>query len=252
MPHPHEATEKTPEMKFYYHPPPQRLPPPYYHAPTAQLPAYDHYRHPHYPTPPPPITRFTGAPPPPRQSSLPPPVVYVHPSLASKNKTSEVIYDIRDADVLCGRGAPSNYHAGNKYFRKLVNQFQSSYIAARRIDKPEIATHIVDLVRERGGRFLKRTKMQGVGPSGHFAWQDIGEQRSYEKACQALREGAPELRRKLASKEMAAAALCNLDSVGSSGSHHSPSSIYRYHPEERDCASTTRDESFSSHEARDA
>lgn len=60
---------------------------------------------------------------------------------------------------------------------------------------------IVKLVKERGGRFLKRTKVHGAGPSGHFCWQDIGEQRAYEKACQALREGAPEIRRRLAAKD---------------------------------------------------
>ena len=54
----------------------------------------------------------------------------------------------------------------------------------------------------------------------HFFWvdppthrQDIGEQRAYEKACQALREGAPNLRAKVAAKEVAAAALC-LDNLG--------------------------------------
>lgn len=85
-------------------------------------------------------------------------------------QASEYIYEVRENDVLCGRGAPSQYQAGNKFFRDIVERFQSSYIAARRIDKPEIATHIVDMVRERGGRFLKRIKVQGVGPSGHFCW----------------------------------------------------------------------------------
>ena len=60
------------------------------------------------------------------------------------------------------------------------------------------------IVRERGGRFLKRTKRPGLGPSGHFAWEDVGDQRAYEKACQALRENAPEIRRRLASQELAA------------------------------------------------
>ncbi len=40
--------------------------------------------------------------------------------------------------------------------------------------------------------------------------QDIGDQRAYEKACQALREGQPDVRRKLAAKEIAAAALCSI------------------------------------------
>jgi hypothetical protein len=61
------------------------------------------------------------------------------------------------------------------------------------------------IIRERGGRFLKRTKNPGLGPSGHFCWEDVGEQRAYEKACQALRENAPEIRRRLTSQDQLAA-----------------------------------------------
>lgn len=46
--------------------------------------------------------------------------------------------------------------------------------------------------------------MPGLGPSGHFCWKDIGHQRAYEKACQALRENAPEIRRRLVAQELAA------------------------------------------------
>lgn len=153
----------------------------------------------------------------------PPPVVYTRPNQSQaahksvdhrKPASLEYIYDLRDTDVLCGRGAPSNFHGGNRFFKELVNQYQSSYLAARRTDKPEIANEIVNHVQERGGRFLKRVKLQGRGPAGHFCWQEIGQQRAYEKACQALREGAPELRRKLAAREIAAAALC-LDRLNS-------------------------------------
>lgn len=114
----------------------------------------------------------------PRPRTPPPPhVIYVHPNTSANIEkisleahATEYIYEVNENDVLCGRGAPSQYQAGNKFFREIVERFQSSYIAARRIDKPEIATHIVDMVRERGGRFLKRIKVQGVGPSGHFCW----------------------------------------------------------------------------------
>jgi hypothetical protein len=166
------------------------------------------------------------------------------------------VYDLREADVLCGRGAPSNFHGGNRIFKDLVVHYQSSYLAARRHDKPDIAAAIVQHIHDRGGRFLKRIKMEGRGPMGHFCWyvffflfvvvvallslffdlssppltrislrlfsfhlpdhqqrrpknrQEIDQQRAYEKACQALREGAPELRRQLAAKEIAAAASC--------------------------------------------
>jgi hypothetical protein len=126
-------------------------------------------------------------------------------------EATELIYDVNDHDILCGRGAPTSWHPGNQFFRLLVDKYQSQYIAAKRMDKPEIAMHVVALIRERGGRFLKRTKVVSTSSSprssspsrGHFAWQDIGEQRSYEKVCQALREGAPEIRKQLAAKEMA-------------------------------------------------
>jgi len=116
----------------------------------------------------------------------------------------DLIYDIRENDVLCGRGAPTTYHPGNQFFKDLVTKYQPTYIASRRSDKPQIATQIVDIVRGRGGRFLKRTKRPGLGPSGHFCWEDVGDQRAYEKACQALRENAPEIRRRIAAEEIAA------------------------------------------------
>jgi hypothetical protein len=134
---------------------------------------YNHHSHisysPGQPSLPPPIQRNRTPP--------PPHVIYVHPSSPNKLSTksnepnaNDLIYDVRENDVLCGRGAPSQFQAGNRFFREIVERFQSSYIAARRIDKPEIAIHIVDMVRESGGRFLKRIKVQGVGPSGHFCW----------------------------------------------------------------------------------
>ena len=112
-------------------------------------------------------------------------------------KNTPVVPDVRDSDVLCGRGAPTSWHPGNQYFRSLVEHYQSAYLAARRADKPEIAMRVVHTIQESGGRFLKRTKNYGAGPSGHFVWEDIGENRAYEKACQALREGAPEIRRQM-------------------------------------------------------
>jgi hypothetical protein len=101
-----------------------------------------------------------------------------------------------------GRGAPVNYHPGNQYFRSIVKSFQPEYLGSKRADKPEVACLVVERIRERGGRFLKRTKLPGIGLCGHFCWVDIGEQRAYEKACQALREGAPEILRQLAAHEL--------------------------------------------------
>jgi len=51
---------------------------------------------------------------------------------------------------------------------------------------------ILDVVKDRGGRFVRRKKS-----AGHFCWETIGDKAAYERVCQALREGAPELRRKM-------------------------------------------------------
>eukprot|EP00977_Amphora_coffeiformis_P014733 scaffold4214_cov172-Amphora_coffeaeformis.AAC.4 len=73
-----------------------------------------------------------------------------------------------------------------------------------------------DVLCGRGGRFLKRTKSPG-----RFGWKEIGEQRAYEKACQALRENAPEIRRRLAAQELAAVSssdsISQTDGAGTAG-----------------------------------
>jgi hypothetical protein len=85
--------------------------------------------------------------------------------------STDLVYDVSNVDVLCGRGAPSLYHVGNQQFRRLVEAYQSQYMAARRLDKPDIAMRIVQVIRSRGGRFLKRTKvLSDMGTSGHFGW----------------------------------------------------------------------------------
>ena len=98
---------------------------------------------------------------------------------------TEVITQVEEADVLCGRGGETNNHPGNIQYRNLVKQYQRLYLKAKRRDKPKIARQIVDTVRRRNGRFLKK--------DASF-WRDVGNNKAREKTSQALREGAPELR----------------------------------------------------------
>jgi hypothetical protein len=62
-----------------------------------------------------------------------------------------------------------------------------AYIQAKRGEKPRIAQTIVHLVRQNGGRFVKRKE-------GTATWTDVGNVKAREKTSQALREGAPVLR----------------------------------------------------------
>lgn len=97
-------------------------------------------------------------------------------------------------DVLCGRGACIDSHPGNESFRKLVNKRKRVYLAACfRQEKRLVAYSIVSDIRDIGGRFLAKNDSTGK-------WHDIGDDKSREKASQALRENAPIIRAKIAKK----------------------------------------------------
>ena len=75
-----------------------------------------------------------------------------------------------------------------------MKRHQDKYLKAKNTDKPAVACLIVELIRKRGGRFLR--KCGETTAQGNVLWYDIGNGRAREKTCQALREGAPEIRRK--------------------------------------------------------
>lgn len=85
-------------------------------------------------------------------------------------------------DVLCGRGGGTNTQIGNRRFRTLVQEFQPTYLLCRRKEKPLIARTIVLIVRNRGGRFLKKQEDEG-------AYYEVGDEKAEAKTSQALREG---------------------------------------------------------------
>eukprot|EP00934_Nitzschia_sp_Nitz4_P003424 Nitzschia sp. Nitz4//scaffold22_size323478//317811//319128//NITZ4_000598-RA/size323478-snap-gene-0.575-mRNA-1//-1//CDS//3329543210//3414//frame0 len=161
----------------YEYPPPQSTPSCQYHYPTAPGPCYSQY--PGFGTPPPPHVSYPYY----HQPWGPPTMApYIDP-----------ITDVKPHDVLSGRGGATNSHSGNRAFRQLVKEYQSEYLAAKKRDKPSVAAIIVDKIREKGGRFLKK---YSTSPDGQVLWMEIGDDRAKEKTAQALREGAPEIRRK--------------------------------------------------------
>lgn len=118
-----------------------------------------------------------------------------HPQHSSSHGNAEsfrFIRQINNNDVLCGRGGATNSHIGNRAFRHLVKQYKDKYLKAKKKEKPNVAGEIVDKIRslDPPGRFLKKDRDTGY-------WLDIGDMRAKEKTSQALREGAPLIRRKL-------------------------------------------------------
>lgn len=136
------------------------------------------------------------------RTSTPPPV------------SSEAIpdSDINDKDVLSGRGGGTNNHPGNKEFRSLVDQYRSEYVLSKKWAKREIARNIVESIRSKGGRFLKKEGSM---------WCDIGDQKAREKTSQALREGlAAKMRAAYAESSGASTAATHQDASPNSQRHH--------------------------------
>jgi hypothetical protein len=100
----------------------------------------------------------------------------------SKIPLCESPADINSYDVLCGRGGGTNSQIGNRRFRKLVQEFQPTYLLARRKEKPLLARTIVLIIRKRGGRFLKKDEETGE-------LFEVGDGKAEAKTSQALREG---------------------------------------------------------------
>jgi hypothetical protein len=94
----------------------------------------------------------------------------------------ESLSDVNTYDVLCGRGGGTNSQVGNRRFRKLVQDFQPTYLLARRKEKPLLARTIVLIIRKRGGRFLKKDDDSGE-------MFEVGDFKAEAKTSQALREG---------------------------------------------------------------
>ena len=74
----------------------------------------------------------------------------------------------------------------------MVNSKKCLYLHSSKRDKPSVSKGIVQAIRNLNppGRFLQRDELTGT-------WYDIGDQKAREKTSQALREGAPEIRKSL-------------------------------------------------------
>lgn len=93
------------------------------------------------------------------------------------------VCEIREHDVLAGRGGKVNSHRGNVLFRQMIADRRSAYrsIHTKKLDKAFIAADIVYTIRNSGGRFLKFDSNTNM-------WYDIGDERAIKKTGQAIRE----------------------------------------------------------------
>ena len=85
-------------------------------------------------------------------------------------------------DVICGRGQQTYNHAGNKYFRALVEKSAEHYSqAANRAERSLIVSKIIDIVRSQAeAGFVKQESSNGQ-------WVEVGDLLAREKIGQMLR-----------------------------------------------------------------
>ena len=115
------------------------------------------------------------------------------PSLSFANYPLKDIPGPHPHDVLCGRGGGTNNHVGNSHWRMLVAANKQLYVTLPKRQKMLLSRSIVNAVRSQNppGRFLQKDAKSEL-------WYDVGDQRAQEKTSQALREGAPDIRSKMA------------------------------------------------------
>lgn len=89
-----------------------------------------------------------------------------------------------ELDVLCGKSRLIFEHKGNEQLRFMVASYLPAYIDASRRQKTDIVRQIVQEVKDKGGRFLKRSSSQGQ------VWYDIGTMAAREKVGHTFRDAS--------------------------------------------------------------
>jgi len=95
-------------------------------------------------------------------------------------------------DVLNGRGKSNHTWQGNVFYRDMIQYYKLEYIVAKQKDQKQIGMRIVSIIRglNPSGRFLEMDQGSGT-------WCDVGDEKALLKIRQALREGAPDLRKQI-------------------------------------------------------
>ena len=89
--------------------------------------------------------------------------------------------DLRPADVLLGRGKLVHNHPGNTAYRMDVKCQSTQYESLDCMGRDAVARHVLELVHQRGGRFLRRT-------INEILWETCPDRIALTKVKQALRD----------------------------------------------------------------
>jgi hypothetical protein len=83
-------------------------------------------------------------------------------------------------DVLLGRGRPFQEFPGNVRLALLIDKYRERYTTAGRCDKAIISQHLLDMIKESKGRFLKKmTDSEG--------WVEVSDDVAQDKVSHGFR-----------------------------------------------------------------
>mmetsp|Transcript_594 Transcript_594/g.1427 ORF Transcript_594/g.1427 Transcript_594/m.1427 type:complete len:752 (+) Transcript_594:258-2513(+) len=97
----------------------------------------------------------------------------------SAKSTIETTVVPSNFDVLFGRGRNTREHCGNLRCAVLVEMHQKEYESCSKTEKTAIAERIIKMVKECGGKFLKKDRKYG--------WQEVPDNKAREKVAHFFR-----------------------------------------------------------------
>ena len=99
----------------------------------------------------------------------------------------DAVTELGNYDVAMGRGGMANNHIGNKKFRKMAESLKPAYQKLQKEEKTDISIKLVQMVHDKGGRFLAKDPADEL-------WYEVDFKLARRKASQALREETKEER----------------------------------------------------------
>jgi hypothetical protein len=108
-----------------------------------------------------------------------PKVAHAPSKKSRKPIPKDKVYVKKEAeDILMGRGGESNGHPGNQWYLDKVQLLAPAYGKASKIEKTNISESVLQMVSQRGGRFIQKEEDMDL-------WFIAHEKAARDKASQA-------------------------------------------------------------------
>jgi len=94
--------------------------------------------------------------------------------------TTTTTLELKDCDVVCGRGGLANKHPGNRMLRRICNENRTLYQSSMNpTHKQCLILSILMAIQQHNGKFVARNRN---------GWEEISDKKAREKVAQLLRE----------------------------------------------------------------